>query len=484
MPFIENEGNPAAGAENTTTQTDLFQPVGAAVQTFDATDEERVVDKIESLCMNCHQNGETRLLLISIPFFREVILMSFECPHCHFKNTEVQSAGEIQPRGARYTFRVDTPEDLQRQVVKSDSCLCKLPTLDLEIPAQRGQLTTVEGLLRGVLDDLEMDQGQRKEIDKDTYLKINDFLEKGKRMMDDDKATGSYPWVLELDDPSGNSWVQPVLEDLRGKWVRTDYPRSREQNEALGLNPDAVETQDDRREISTINAGDDVEISKDEVYSFPASCPNCNLGAVTNMKMVEIPHFKEVVIMSTLCDHCGYKSNEVKTGGAVPSQGRRITLKVTSVEDLARDILKSETCALSVPEIKLDLTPGTLGGRFTTLEGLIAQVHDELHGRIFSETSDSMPTEEKFRWEKFFDGLQKARTGEVEFTVILEDPLAASYVQNLYAPDPDPNMTIEEYERTEEQNEDLGINDMVLEGYGSDDEKKKAEANKKEGEES
>lgn len=34
------------------------------------------------------------------------------------------------------------------------------------------------------------------------------------------------------------------------------------------------------------------------------------------------------------------KSNEVKTGGAVPSMGRIITLKVEDEEDLARDILK------------------------------------------------------------------------------------------------------------------------------------------------
>ncbi|KAK6540490.1 nucleolar zinc-finger protein [Orbilia ellipsospora] len=474
MPFLENDDKPAAGATGTT-QSDLFQPVGAAAENVDVGDEDRVVDNIESLCMNCHENGTTKMLLISIPFFREVILMSFECPHCNFKNSEIQSAGEIQPRGVKYTFRIDNPDDLQRQVVKSDSCTCKFPSLDLEIPAQRGQLTTVEGLLRGVLEDLETDQVKRKDVDKENYYKIEQFLERANKMLDDDPKTGSYPWNLELDDPAGNSWVQPVLEDLRGKWVRTDYPRSREQNEALSLNPDAPENQVGQQEISTVGGGDDVEITKDEVYSFPASCPTCNMSAVTNMKMVDIPHFTEVVIMSTICDHCGYKSNEVKTGGAVPGKGRRITLKVTSEEDLARDILKSETCALSVPEIKLDLTPGTLGGRFTTLEGLISQVHDELHGRIFSETSDSMTVEEKYRWEKFFDGLKKAREGKVEFTVILEDPLAASYLQNLYAPDPDPNMTIEDYERTEEQNEDLGLNDMVLEGYGSDKEKEEGE---------
>lgn len=38
-------------------------------------------------------------------------------------------------------------------------------------------------------------------------------------------------------------------------------------------------------------------------------------------------------------------------------------------------------------------------------------------------------------------------------------------VQNVYAPDPDPEMTTEQYERTYEQNEDLGLNDMKTENY-------------------
>ena len=61
-------------------------------------------------------------------------------------------------------------------------------------------------------------------------------------------------------------------------------------------------------------------------------------------------------------------------------------------------------------------------------------------------------------------------TAEIPFTLILDDPLANSYLQNIYAPDPDPNMTTELYERTFEQNEELGLNDMKVEGYGSGDE--------------
>lgn len=62
---------------------------------------------------------------------------------------------------------------------------------------------------------------------------------------------------------------------------------------------------------------------------------------------------------------------------------------------------------------------------------------------------------------------------ERPFTLILDDPLANSYVQNLYAPDPDPNMTVESYDRTWGQNEELGLNDIKVENYQEDEEKPK-----------
>ena len=54
----------------------------------------------------------------------------------------------------------------------------------------------------------------------------------------------------------------------------------------------------------------------------------------------EIPHFKEVVIMATLCDSCGHKTNEVKSGGGIEPTGKKMTLKVETEEDLSRDLLK------------------------------------------------------------------------------------------------------------------------------------------------
>jgi zinc finger protein len=44
--------------------------------------------------------------------------------------------------------------------------------------------------------------------------------------------------------------------------------------------------------------------------------------------------------MATVCDYCGHKTNEVKSGGGIESQGKKITLRLTEISDLSRDVLK------------------------------------------------------------------------------------------------------------------------------------------------
>lgn len=471
------------------TEDNPFTTVGEAAQEVDNIDEGQPdsgirisgahdveghpVQEIESLCMNCHENGTTRLLLTKIPYFKEVILMSFECPHCGFKNSEIQQAGEIQNKGSKYVLQIEDKKDLNRQVIKSEWCVCKFAEIDVEIPPRKGQLTTVEGLLSQILSDISADQPARKEADPYVYQKLEEFLDRVSQAINGELL----PLTLTVDDPSGNSYVEFVPGEPPHKWSHVEYFRTKEQSRSLGLAVPVDDAPTDATSTTTDNpshprnpsAADqiqqeetDIENLHAEVQTFHATCPACHAPCPTHMKIVNIPHFKDVIIMSTVCDSCGYKSNEVKTGGEVPDKGRKITLQVVEPDDLARDILKSETCGLTIPELDLVLTPGTLGGRFTTLEGLLSQVHEELKSRVFTETSDSMDSETKDRWERFLGGLQAAINGNIPFTVVMEDPLAASYIQNVFAPDADPNMTIEDYERTEHQNEDLGLNDMVV----------------------
>ncbi|OCK79870.1 zf-ZPR1-domain-containing protein [Lepidopterella palustris CBS 459.81] len=470
---------------------DLFEDMGRKVAEASGQvgedGEARVVDEIDSLCMNCHENGTTRLLLTKIPFFREIIIMSFDCPHCHFKNSEIQPAGEIQQRGARYTLKVDRAEALNRQIVKSDTCVFRIEEIDLEIPPGRGQLTNVEGMLTMVTSDLEQKQSERKELVPEMYEKIEGVIQTLKQMTSGSK----YPFTITVDDPAGNSWIEPSTDDRSGIYSRHEYARTTDQNVSLGLGDGAEDVPEEapatgiRPEYhatqmypqmpaeSNVNNVDEEDIVENQVYSFPSSCPGCMKSCATNMKMVNIPHFKQVVLMSTVCEHCGYRSNEVKTGGVVPDKGRKITLSVETPEDLARDILKAESCAMSCPELSLSVEPGTLGGRFTTVEGILTQVRDDLHSSIFDTNDnsggDSLDPAAKRKWEAFFDQLSAAIKGEITFTIVLEDPLASSYVQSFTAPEPDPQMKVEDYERTEEEMENLGLNDIKTEGYGEDE---------------
>ena len=405
--------------------------------------------------------------------------MSFYCDHCHWKNTEIQSAGEIQEHGTKYIFKMDNLDDMERQVVKSDTAIFRVEDLDIEIPAGHGKLTNVEGILQIVLTDLESGQKQRKKNDPELYEKIDGIVQPLIKMM----LGGRCPFSISLDDPAGNSWIEPSPEDSATKYTRKEYPRTPEQNEALGLGGEEQNNHGETRDDSLVpvavpqiqtnddEAGgmEDVDILEGKMYTLPCECPGCGKAAYMNLQMVHIPYFKEVVVSAVACPVCGYKTNDVKTGGEIPEQGKRIWLDVKNPVDLKRDILKSETCELKIPECKIEVVPGTMGGRFTTVEGLLTHIRDDLHSSIFDigdeegVGGDSMPNEKKQGWNTFFTQLDKAISVEIPYTIVMEDPLANSYVQSFTAPDPDPQIRTEEYERTAEQEEELGLTDMRTE---------------------
>ncbi len=402
--------------------------------------------------------------------------MSFYCDNCHSKNTEIQSAGEIQERGTRYTLTLDNLDDAERQVVKSDTAVLRIEDLDIEIPPGRGKLTNVEGILEEVRRDLEDGQKSRKKNDPELFEKIDAIVQPLLKMM----LGTRYPFTITLDDSAGNSWIEPSPGDSSTKYISKEYARTPQQNTTLGLGDDGQNEQASGTQSETlkpvsvpqIQTGDeegggmeDVDILDGKMYTLPCSCPGCGKPAYMNLQMVKIPYFKEVVVNAVVCPACGYKTSDVKTGGEIPGKGQRIWLEVQDPMDLRRDILKSETCLLKVPECMVEVVPGTMGGRFTTVEGILTQIRDDLHSSIFDlddqegQGGDSMPEEKKKGWNVFFTQLDKAIKAEIQYTILLEDPLANSYVQSLTAPDPDPQIRTEDYERTAEEEEELGLTD-------------------------
>ncbi|PWA83213.1 Zinc finger, ZPR1-type [Artemisia annua] len=461
--------------------------VRSAVEAVTSDTDDAPVYEVESLCMRCGENGITRFLLTLIPHFRKIVLSAFECPHCGERNNEVQFAGEIQPRGSRYHLEVPAGDQkmLNRQVVKSENATIKIPQLDFEIPpeSQRGSLSTVEGILVRAADELQALQDERKKIDPQTAEAIDEFILKLRAC-----ATGNSSFTFILDDPAGNSFVENPYAPSPDPSLTIDfYERTPEQTASLGYLVDQSQMRDGNDESSNNQAyephgsvgavagrraiaqGNSAEFAEalfrytapEEVMTFPSTCGACAVRCETRMFVTKIPYFQEVIVMASTCDACGYRNSELKAGGAIPAKGKKVTLFVRNVEDLSRDVIKSDTASVKIPEIDLELGGGTLGGQVTTVEGLVTKISESLervHGFTFG---DSLDEDKRRIWLDFRERLVKLLSIEEPWTLILDDALANSFIAPVTDDiKDDRQLTFDEYERSWEQNEELGLNDM------------------------
>lgn len=261
-----------------------------------------------------------------------------------FANNEIQSAGQTQELGAAYTVKIMTREDLNRQLVKGEHATLQIPEYELTLPPGKGQLTTVESIIAATIADLEFEQPARRTLDPPTYEKIEALLAKLRPIVDETKTQDApleKPFTVKLEDPSGNSFIEAKGGFEDAKWSKNEFRRTAAQNEQIGLASSAQQQPQAAIPAEPKTLTDDYEQTKpDEVISFPDVCSSCGATLETYMKTVDIPHFKEVVLMSTNCHTCGYRDNEIKSGGAIADLGRKITLKVEDRDDLSRDILK------------------------------------------------------------------------------------------------------------------------------------------------
>jgi zinc finger protein len=194
-------------------------------------------------------------------------------------------------------------------MVKSETCTVTIPEYELTIPASKGKLTTVEGVIQSVIHDLSYNQPLRRIQDEDTYTKIQVLIDKLKSIVpdeDEDTDGGIVPtraanleapmphFTVELDDPTGNSFIEfrdSMASDPN--WSFKTYRRTQEQNVALGLvAADAAGdsgTDEQHNDTTETVPKDDPD---EEIYVFPGVCSSCGHPLNTMMKKLVIPYFK------------------------------------------------------------------------------------------------------------------------------------------------------------------------------------------------
>lgn len=469
------------------TSQQVFQPLSG-----DAIDNDDLqVTEIESCCLKCYENGTTRMLLTRIPFFKDIVISSFECgdPKCGYKNNEIMNAGKINENGVKLTFEMNDARDLHRNLVRSEFCSVTIPELQFEIPvgeSNKGIYTTVEGLLNRAFDDIERDQPLRQIQQPEIAQQIDAFLANARARCGLKGLNNGVPSVtIIFNDPSGNSYVDNPHAPYPDNRLRVDYfVRSKEESILMGLHEEAEATE---MKEAALASGDHMDEAapeahggldlQNEVLTIKSNCPSCNAVCDANFKTVNIPFFKEVIIMATVCDVCGYKSNNVTGGSGFSEKGQKIVLTLNQSEpgsekhkiDLARDTLKSETASIAIPNLDFEIGRGAIEGKFTTVEGILQDIQSVVRKNPFT-SGDAGMAEDKSKVEIFCKQIDSILDGSLrDVKLVLDDPAGNSYVQNINAPDVDPDLETVEYERTEEQNEDLGLTYMKTENYDDEE---------------
>lgn len=320
----------------------------------------------ESYCPSCQDSkAVTTILPTHIPIFHHICILAITCPLCSFRDSQILFTGRMPSKGKKFIFELKSSQDLDRQIVKSDHALIYVPQLELEIPSetQQGTLSTVEGVLRKVVRDLDAKQKQRVLVgDLENFHRCRDVIRALEALIfsryrqtdffenqesEADSNVLRYPFEFILDDPSGLSMIEnPFAPQTDESLKEIYYQRSSEQNIALGLQP--IEQQTNRSEemirhaikstpsnqvlqIEVDIVPNDTEesgqttpkasqqIGRDEALKFPTQCPSCHAHTETAMCIIDIPHFQQVIIMSLNCEKCGFKSNEIKPSGKDPS---------------------------------------------------------------------------------------------------------------------------------------------------------------------
>ncbi|CAF2567586.1 unnamed protein product [Rotaria sp. Silwood2] len=112
------------------------------------------------------------------------------------------------------------------------------------------------------------------------------------------------------------------------------------------------------------------------------------------MKVTQIPYCKEVLVMVTSCNACGNKSNEVKSGTGIAPK----------VEGILTT-LKSPLTTIIIP--------------------------------YSSGDSEKLNSDQNQR-TSFLNDISAILAGDKFVTIALDDPASNCYLQNICAPEPDP----------------------------------------------
>lgn len=147
-------------------------------------------------CPACGSNLFIILYETDIPLEGHILIQTYNCHRCLYKKSSVFPS---EPgRHVRLSLKVGGKGVLNTLVYRSPNAFVYIPEIGAEIsPGERstGYVTTVEGILRRLLEYIEM----MPYDNEDEFLKVKRTIE--------DAAEGKYQFTIVIDDETGKSSI-------------------------------------------------------------------------------------------------------------------------------------------------------------------------------------------------------------------------------------------------------------------------------------
>lgn len=106
-------------------------------------------------------------------------------------------------------------------------------------------------------------------------------------------------------------------------------------------------------------------------------CPVCSVSGQVKMisHIDEIPYFGEHTQVTLLCDACGWRQTDF-----IPAEGKKAgawSMVIDSDEKLTARVVRSSSCTVVLPELDLQVNPGTSAtGYVSNVEGVLQRFRE------------------------------------------------------------------------------------------------------------
>jgi len=136
----------------------------------------------------------------------------------------------------------------------------------------------------------------------------------------------------------------------------------------------------------------------------------------------EVENFGPILMSVTSCGFCGFKHSDLFSLSS--HEPTATSVKVASGEDLKIRIVRGNTATILAPELGASIQPGLNSeGFISNVEGVLARIED-----VLRFLAPSVKGRKKQRADLALKKIQRARKGNLRFTLVLKDPFGNSTI--------------------------------------------------------